>query len=120
MGAPGSGVWYVLSTIKFPSNSYLSTLGLTKAEYAVGYFTEMGIGTRRDPLEANVWYVKAAEAGDERAKHRLQAIRAAASGGIPMEVAPPRNGGKVKKIISQNEKLVNSSEQKGEKECVIM
>lgn len=41
----------------------------------------MGIGTRRDPLEANVWYVRAADQGDERAKHRIAAIRAAASGG---------------------------------------
>ena len=56
-------------------------LGLAKAEYAVGYFTEMGIGCRRDPLEANVWYVKAADQGDDRAKHRIAAIRAAASGG---------------------------------------
>ena len=43
----------------------------------------MGIGTRRDPLEANVWYVRAADQGDERAKHRIAAIRAAASGGAP-------------------------------------
>lgn len=59
--------------------------GLPKAEYACGYFTEMGIGCRRDPLEANVWYVKAADHGDERAKQRLAIIRAAASGdpGIP-------------------------------------
>merc|ERR1712130_953152 len=59
--------------------------GFAKAEYAVGYFTEMGIGCRRDPLEANVWYVRAADKGDERAKQRLAIIRAAASGdpGIP-------------------------------------
>ncbi|KAB2577868.1 Sel1-like protein [Lasiodiplodia theobromae] len=55
--------------------------GLPKAEYAVGYFTEMGIGCRRDPLEANVWYVRAAEKGEPRAKQRLAIIRAAASGG---------------------------------------
>lgn len=73
-------------------------LGYVKAEYAVGYFTEMGIGCRRDILEANVWYVKAADAGDERAKQRLAAIRAAVSGGTPMEVGPPRNAnGKIKK-----------------------
>ncbi|KAK0119218.1 hypothetical protein ONS96_012280 [Cadophora gregata f. sp. sojae] len=89
--------------------------GLTKAEYAVGYFTEMGIGTRRDPLEANVWYVKAADSGDERAKHRLAAIRAAASGGTPMEVAPPRNGTKIKKSSSGNEKTAQN-----EKDCVVM
>jgi TPR repeat protein len=64
-----------------------------KAQYAVGYFTEMGIGCRRDILEANVWYVKAADAGDERAKQRLAIIQAAVSGGgTPMEVAAPRSG----------------------------
>ena len=79
-----------------------------KAQYAVGYFTEMGIGCRRDILEANVWYVKAADAGDERAKQRLAAIRAAVSGGKAMEVGPPRNG-KIKK---------NSGEK--DDSCVVM
>ncbi|OAT08183.1 chitin synthase activator, variant [Blastomyces gilchristii SLH14081] len=65
-------------------------LGLPKAQYAVGYFTEMGIGCRRDPLEANVWYVKAADKGDERAKHRMAAIRAAASGADPKSAASKR------------------------------
>ncbi|KAI2640438.1 HCP-like protein [Hypomontagnella submonticulosa] len=84
-------------------------LGFVKAQYAVGYFTEMGIGCRRDILEANVWYVKAADAGDERAKQRLAAIRAAVSGGgTPMDVAPPRNA-KMKKIQS-----------KDDKDCVVM
>ncbi|KAK1757500.1 hypothetical protein QBC47DRAFT_296543 [Echria macrotheca] len=83
-------------------------LGYVKAQYAVGYFTEMGIGCRRDILEANVWYVKAADSGDERAKHRLAAIRAAVSGGTPMEVAPPRNA-KIKKSNTENEK-----------ECIVM
>ncbi|KAI9053506.1 hypothetical protein LZ554_002461 [Drepanopeziza brunnea f. sp. 'monogermtubi'] len=84
--------------------------GLTKAQYAVGYFTEMGIGCRRDPLEANVWYVQAADSGDERAKLRLAAIRAAASGAKPMEVAPPRNG----KVRKGAKGALN------EKECVVM
>ncbi|KAI0176205.1 HCP-like protein [Hypoxylon sp. FL1284] len=84
-------------------------LGFVKAQYAVGYFTEMGIGCRRDILEANVWYVKAADAGDERAKQRLAAIRAAVSGGgTPMEVGPPRNA-KMKK-----------NQQKDDKECIVM
>ncbi|KAH8878847.1 HCP-like protein [Thozetella sp. PMI_491] len=85
-------------------------LGYVKAQYAVGYFTEMGIGCRRDVLEANVWYVKAADAGDERAKQRLAAIHAAVSGGTPMEVAPPRNG-KVRK---------SGAIDKEDKECVVM
>ncbi len=56
--------------------------GYAKAQYAVGYFTEMGIGCRRDPLEANVWYVRAADQGDEKARQRLAIIRDAAAGGI--------------------------------------
>ncbi|KAH8429846.1 putative chitin synthase activator (Chs3) [Aspergillus melleus] len=69
-------------------------LGLTKAQYAVGYFTEMGIGCRRDPLEANVWYVKAAEQGDTRATHRIAAIRAAAEGVDPAQAASQGQKGK--------------------------
>ena len=63
--------------------------GLVKAEYTVGYFTEFGIGCRRDILEANVWYVRAADQGDERAKHRLRAIRVAAAGADPVTAALP-------------------------------
>ncbi|RKF54792.1 Protein SKT5 [Erysiphe neolycopersici] len=81
--------------------------GLAKAKYAVGYFTEVGIGTRPDPLEANVWYVKAAEAGDERAKQRLSAIRAAASEG-QNDIASSRSG-KIKK-----------SQSAADKDCIIM
>ena len=77
----------------------------------------MGIGTRRDPLEANVWYVKAAEAGDERAKHRIAAIRAAASGGTPMEVAAPKQGMKAKKSQSGNEKTEHSDK---DRDCLVM
>ncbi|PSS27918.1 hypothetical protein M430DRAFT_92970 [Amorphotheca resinae ATCC 22711] len=88
--------------------------GLTKAEYAVGYFTEMGIGCRRDPLEANVWYVKAAEAGDQRAKQRLAAIRLAASGGAPGD-AVPKDGSKLKKSGSGNEKTGQN-----DKDCIVM
>lgn len=60
----------------------------------------MGIGCRRDPLEANVWYVRAADQGNETAKHRLQIIRAAASGdpGIPMSKVE-MNGKQKKKFM---------------------
>ncbi|KAL4786614.1 hypothetical protein BJX76DRAFT_365393 [Aspergillus varians] len=71
-------------------------LGPAKAQYAVGYFTEMGIGCRRDPLQANVWYVKAADQGDSRAMHRLAAIRAAADGVSPAQAAANANGKKNK------------------------
>ncbi|KAI7904120.1 uncharacterized protein BX663DRAFT_504034 [Cokeromyces recurvatus] len=45
---------------------------LPKAEYAVGYFTEVGIGVTKNPTEAMEWYKKAAEHGDKRAIQRLQ------------------------------------------------
>jgi TPR repeat protein len=63
------------------SNVLTRTPGYAKAEYAVGYFKEIGIGCRQDTLEANVWYVRAAQQGEERAKQRLAIIRSAASGG---------------------------------------
>ncbi len=40
----------------------------------------MGIGCRRDPLEANVWYVRAADHGETLAKERLAKITAVAAG----------------------------------------
>jgi len=55
----------------------------------------MGIGCRRDALEANVWYVKAADQGDERAKHRIATIRAAADGANP--VMTGRNSGRMRR-----------------------
>jgi len=91
----------------------LATPGLPKAEYAVGYFTEMGIGCRRDPLEANVWYVRAADNGNPTAKQRLAIIRAAASGdpGIPMS----KGAAKAKELGGGKEK-----EKEKDKECVVM
>lgn len=56
----------------------------------------MGIGCRRDPLEANVWYVQAADHGDERAKQRLAIIQAAASGQTHTPTGNEK-GGKLKK-----------------------
>lgn len=57
----------------------------------------MGIGCRRDPLEANVWYVKAADQGDNRAMHRIATIRAAADGVMPAQAAADANGKKSRK-----------------------
>lgn len=40
----------------------------------------MGLGCRCDPLEANVWYIRAADHGEPRAKTRLQTINRASTG----------------------------------------
>lgn len=47
---------------------------LAKAMYAMGYFTEVGIGPHKDPNEAIEWYKKAAAAGDKRATERLEGV----------------------------------------------
>ncbi|PWW72273.1 HCP-like protein [Tuber magnatum] len=90
-----------------------SGYGLPKAEYAVGYFTEMGIGCRRDPLEANVWYVKAAGHGDERAIARLKVIQAAASGGSSTKKDKKKEKAGNKGVLEKNRDV-------DDKDCIIM
>lgn len=84
----------------------------------------MGIGCRRDPLEANVWYVRAADAGDERAKHRLAAIRAAVSGETdaadPKKKTKKTGAGKVDGKAKTGGVGGGGSSPKDEKECVVM
>ncbi|CCG84325.1 protein of unknown function [Taphrina deformans PYCC 5710] len=48
--------------------------GLAKAEFAVGYFFESGIGTNVDLEEAIKWYKRAATAGQKKAQERLLAL----------------------------------------------
>jgi TPR repeat protein len=90
----------------YPDRGYT---GLAKAQYAAGYFTEMGIGCRRDPLEANVWYVRAADQGDERAKHRLAAIQSASEGADPTKAAAGAIGGKDKRLSKAKGRYTRSS-----------
>ncbi|KAH0536311.1 hypothetical protein FGG08_006804 [Glutinoglossum americanum] len=89
-------------------------LGLAKAQYAVGYFTEMGIGCRRDTLEANVWYVRAADQGEERAKQRLAAIQAAAAG------EGASTGGKKGKMRKGGAGGTANTAGDNDKECILM
>ncbi|KAI8087351.1 hypothetical protein BDF21DRAFT_335057 [Thamnidium elegans] len=45
--------------------------GLAKAQFAMGYFAEVGIGRPQDHDEAKGWYQKAASQGDLQAQKRL-------------------------------------------------
>lgn len=45
--------------------------GLPKAQFALGNFYDKGIGCSKMPTEAQKWYQKAAESGDEKALGRL-------------------------------------------------
>ncbi|KAL1920619.1 uncharacterized protein VTP21DRAFT_996 [Calcarisporiella thermophila] len=49
--------------------------GLSKAEYAVGYYSEVGIGVKQDLEEARRWYLRAAGQGNKRAISRLAELK---------------------------------------------
>ncbi|KAF9260316.1 HCP-like protein [Marasmius fiardii PR-910] len=65
--------------------------GLCKAEYAVGYYAEVGIGVKQDIEFAKRWYMRAAAQGNKRAMNRLTEIKK--GGGRPTGVAGGRGGG---------------------------
>ncbi|KAK9675280.1 hypothetical protein K7432_016540, partial [Basidiobolus ranarum] len=46
--------------------------GLPKAEFAMGYYYELGIGVPKDISMANFWYVRAASHGSKDAQRRLE------------------------------------------------
>ncbi|KAJ1673907.1 hypothetical protein EV182_004332 [Spiromyces aspiralis] len=46
--------------------------GLPRAEFGMGYYFEVGIGTVKDPNVARDWYELAAKHGSEEAKKRLE------------------------------------------------
>jgi uncharacterized protein len=52
-----------------------------KAEFAVGYYTETGIGTSANLAEAKQWYFRAAEQGQKRAMARLAELKRMPNGG---------------------------------------
>ncbi|KAI8597040.1 HCP-like protein [Dissophora ornata] len=45
--------------------------GLARGEYAVGYYSEVGIGVKQDLEESRRWYLRSAAQGNNRAKKRL-------------------------------------------------
>ncbi|GJN93090.1 hypothetical protein Rhopal_006135-T1 [Rhodotorula paludigena] len=49
--------------------------GLPKAEYAVGYYSEVGIGVKAELEEAKRWYMRAAAQGNKRAMQRLTELK---------------------------------------------
>ncbi|KAF7726612.1 hypothetical protein EC973_008576 [Apophysomyces ossiformis] len=49
--------------------------GFSKAEYAVGYYTETGIGTKQNLDEAKKWYMRAAAQNNRRAMQRLAELK---------------------------------------------
>ncbi|KIM30896.1 hypothetical protein M408DRAFT_21716 [Serendipita vermifera MAFF 305830] len=54
--------------------------GLSKAEFAVGYYAEQAIGVKQDIEFAKRWYMRAAAQGNKRAMSRLTELKRAGAG----------------------------------------
>jgi TPR repeat protein len=76
--------WYLTGSegvlMQSDSDAYLwarksADKGLARAEYAVGYFTENGIGVRPDVHEARKWYLRAAAQNNKRSIQRLNELK---------------------------------------------
>ncbi|EPS28516.1 hypothetical protein PDE_03462 [Penicillium oxalicum 114-2] len=52
-----------------------ASAGLAKAEYAMGYYTEVGIGVTANLEDAKRWYWRAAAQGFPKARERLEDLR---------------------------------------------
>ncbi|KAJ2270241.1 hypothetical protein IW137_001573, partial [Coemansia sp. RSA 1287] len=67
---------------------------LAKAEYAVGYYYECGIGVAHpDVNEAQKWYLKAAHQNNRRAANRLKELKQMGVNVVPLSnAARPRRG----------------------------
>ncbi|GAC75262.1 aconitase/homoaconitase [Moesziomyces antarcticus T-34] len=56
--------------------------GLASAEFALGYYHEVGVGTERNVDAARKWYTKAAAKDNADAKERLRALQAPQATGL--------------------------------------
>ncbi|CAM1502015.1 Fc.00g039990.m01.CDS01 [Cosmosporella sp. VM-42] len=79
--------------------------GLAKAEYAMGYFTEVGIGVPANMEDAKRWYWRAAAQDYPKARERLEDLKRAGKNGV-----------------RQRERISRSKieKQQGEGECIVM
>ncbi|KAJ2778537.1 hypothetical protein H4R18_004534 [Coemansia javaensis] len=95
--------WYLTGAEPFlPQNDVEAYLwarraadrNLAKAEYAVGYYYECGIGVAHpDVAEAQRWYARAAAQGNRRAAARLRELKKMGVGiAPPARAARPRRG----------------------------
>ncbi|ROW10474.1 hypothetical protein VMCG_01867 [Cytospora schulzeri] len=66
--------------------------GLSKAEYAMGYFTEMGIGVPANEEDAKRWYWRAAAQDFPQARERLEELKRAGKNGPRQRERITRSG----------------------------
>ncbi|BFZ61929.1 Chitin synthase 4 [Saitoella coloradoensis] len=94
--------------------------GNPKAEYAVGYFLEIGIGRGRDVEGARGWYARAIEHGDERAVARLNALNVGGQGSVRQPIESSESGSEGGGRVRRQKEGSGGKKEKQEKDCVIM
>lgn len=70
----GSEAFDLQESLAFTFAEKAARKGLPSAEFALGYYYELGIGGRKDIELSRRWYAKAAEHGNSDAKDRLAAL----------------------------------------------
>ena len=123
----GSGSFAKDETLAYTFAEKAAKKGLAAGEFAMGYYTEVGIGTARDLVAARVWYEKAAAKGNTDARGRLEALgglsrdehekitesrlvrkrtqarqKAEATGGVPIGLGGRQDASQVVDAIRQN------------------
>ncbi|KAJ2782871.1 hypothetical protein H4R18_002020 [Coemansia javaensis] len=87
--------------------------GLTRAIFAMGYYYEMGIGCEADVARARDWYERAAAAGSEEARERLQK-------GIGAETTPESKAALRRHVTQKRQKAASSSTGRGKKRAGLL
>ncbi|EEB09392.1 chitin synthase regulatory factor Chr3 [Schizosaccharomyces japonicus yFS275] len=93
-----------------------ATKGLAKAQFAVGYMMEKGIGVPADPAAAHSWYLRAANQGFKKAKARLS------EQALAQKNATTSNAGNktLNKVSSNRKAPVNDKRKdKNHEQCII-
>ena len=74
-GAPGEGGFERDEALAVVFAEKAARRGFSSAEFAMGYYSEVGVGgVTPDPTAARTWYAKAARAGNSDAKARLREL----------------------------------------------
>jgi TPR repeat protein len=97
--------------------------GLAKAEYAVGFFLENGVGCERDILRSVEYYKRAARGGDQRAIDRLDNNRAQKRSNTTAVNKNSNKNGTPTSLASNGPSNLNDKKQKKlkkDKVCIIM
>ncbi|OMJ28417.1 Chitin synthase regulatory factor 3 [Smittium culicis] len=123
-GAPG--VLEQSDNFAFDWCSRAAEQGLSRAQFGMGYYYDIGIGVERDSEKALQWYRQAANNGSVEAKERLEKADFNNSGNISaanlrkqLTVSRKKNGPKPKRAQSKTKE--KSGDKEKEKEmCTIM